>query len=117
MHLLLSLLAALSSPNVPAKDCQIEDAHFYLSADVEKFPATLTSEIDYAESEEMAKRGEIYFEARIDRCSRKVTSLLKMKSGKPIYGFYYEYKDGNLVSLKMRYIDGQPTVFENLSRI
>ena len=112
----LVLIAALAASDSP-RDCLIADTHWYTSADIERFPAVGSGEIDWASAEHISKEGGIYFEIAVDRCSKRPASLIKYKAGKPVYGYYYRYKDGHLVGLDLRYIDGNPTVQEILDRI
>jgi hypothetical protein len=110
--LLLAVLAAAEP-----KGCQIADAHFYASADIERFPAIGSVEMSVATAEQLSKDGGTYFEITVDRCSKRPVSLMKFQAGKAVYGYYYRYREGRLIGLDRRYIDGSPTAQEILDRI
>src|SRR4249919_1909120 len=108
----LLLVAALAGSPEGANDCQIADAHYYVTADVERFPAIGSTEINWATAERITKEGGIYFEILIDRCSKRPSSLVKFQAEKPVYGYYYRYRYGRLIGLDLRYVDGYPTAQE-----
>jgi hypothetical protein len=112
---ILVLLVALTA--IEPKDCQIADPHFYAGANIERFPAVGIDEMDWTAANQISRQGGVYFEITMDRCSKRPVSLMKYQAGKAVYGYYYRYKDGRLVGLDLRYIDGTPTVKEILDRI
>jgi len=118
MELLLYLLAAVSSP-AATEGCMISDSRYYLEADTEQFPAVLSKGIDYPTSRTVLSEGGVVFELLVDRCSKAAVGLNKLKGkGDPVYGYYYRYdKEGRLIGLDFRFIDGQPTGQEMMDHI
>ncbi len=113
MNALLLIAALTGSP----ENCLVGETHLYVSANIERFPAIGSEEIDSATAKRIAKEGGTYFEITVNVCSKQPASLIKLQAGKPLYGYYYRYQDGHLVGLDLRYIDGVPTTQEVMDHI
>jgi hypothetical protein len=106
----LFLALALAAP-ASVTDCDLADTHFYATADIEQFPASVSGEIDYAQSKIMQEHGQPYYEVVQIRCSGKIRSLVKIQDGKPQYGFQYIYEGDVITELRMLYVNGHPTSY------